>query len=670
MGRFQTELELAIGRKFRSFQELYLHSIRNRPEFWEFCWKYFQIIHEGTYAAVVDESARMDSVPSWFTGVKVNFAENILFSRRLGDTTAKEDSKVAITEIRENGPKEVVHFTWGQLRSRTGLLIQAMKANGVVRGDRIAVCASNSIDTLLVFLASTALGAIFSSSSTDMGVKGVLDRLLQIKPRWLFMDDFAVYNGKKIDLRPKMKEIVDGMKSISEFQGVISQPRTPSEPADIQSIPRTETLPEFISEAKGKDNLEFERVDFRDPFLVVYSSGTTGQPKCIVHSVGGVLLNAHKEGSLHTDLGPESTACQYTTTGWIMYLSAIQTLLFGSRVILYDGSPFVPDARVLIDIVAQEKVTHLGISPRWLHELQRATIRPRETADLSSLQVVTSTGMVLRDELFEWFYDEGFPAHVRLNNISGGTDIAGCFGIGNPLSALYVGGCAGCSLGVPVEVFDSTIEGGDGTKGAPVEEGVPGELVATSAFPNMPTQFWGDANGKKYHGAYFERFDDVWTHGDFVSIHPITKQLVFHGRADGVLNPSGVRFGSAEIYRVIESQFSHEIADSICVGQRRPSDTDERVLLFLLMKGGVLFTGELVDRVKSAIRSELSARHVPMYIFETPEIPTTVNLKKVELPVKQIVSGKRIQPSGTLLNPDSLDYYYRFVEMEKRASKL
>ncbi|KAJ5391160.1 hypothetical protein N7509_006650 [Penicillium cosmopolitanum] len=670
MSRFRTELELSVGRKFKSFHELYLYSIRNRSEFWEFCWKYFQIIHRGTYTAVVDESARMDSVPAWFTGVKVNFAENVLFSRRLGDTTGKEDTKVAITEIREDGLKEVVHLTWGQLRSRTGLLIQAMKANGVVRGDRIAVCASNSMDTLLVFLASTALGAIFSSSSTDMGVKGVLDRLLQIKPRWLFMDDFAVYNGKRIDLRPKMKEIADGMESISEFQGVISQPRASSEPADIQSIPRTETLPEFLSKAKGKDHLEFERVDFRDPFLVVYSSGTTGQPKCIVHSVGGVLLNAHKEGRLHTDLGPESTACQYTTTGWIMYLSAIQTLLFGSRVILYDGSPFVPDARVLIDIVAQEKVTHLGISPRWLHELQRATIRPRETTDLSSLQVVTSTGMVLRDELFEWFYDEGFPAHVRLNNISGGTDIAGCFGIGNPLSALYVGGCAGCSLGVPVEVFDSTIEGGNGTKGIPVEEGVPGELVATSAFPNMPTQFWGDANGKKYHGAYFERFDNVWTHGDFVSIHPITKQLVFHGRADGVLNPSGVRFGSAEIYRVIESQFSHEIADSICVGQRRPSDTDERVLLFLLMKGGVLFTGKLVDRVKSAIRSELSARHVPMYIFETPEIPTTVNLKKVELPVKQIVSGKRIQPSGTLLNPGSLDYYYRFVEMERRESKL
>jgi len=342
----------------QTFHELYLYSIQNRTAFWEFCWSYFQLIHEGTYNRVVDESVRMDSIPAWFTGIKLNFAENLLFSRRLGDTTGKEDSKVAITEIRENGLAEAVHLTWGELRQRTGVLIQAMKANGVTRGDRIAVCSSNSIDTLLVFLATTALGAIFSSSSTDMGVKGVLDRLLQIKPRWLFMDDYAVYNGKTLDLRPKMKEIVEGMKPIIEFQGIISQPRWQNQPADLQNIPRSQTLSEFIAKGKGKNNLEFVRVNFRDPFLVVYSSGTTGQPKCIAHSVGGVLLNARKEGGMHTEFGPQSTACQYTTTGWIMYMSTVQTLLFGARVILYDGSPFVPDITALIRIAAQEKYDH------------------------------------------------------------------------------------------------------------------------------------------------------------------------------------------------------------------------------------------------------------------------------------------------------------------------
>lgn len=485
---------------------MYLYSTQNRLAFWDFCWKYFQLIHEGSYTQVVDESTRMDGVPEWFSGIKLNFAENLLFSRSAGDTTGKEDGKVAVTEVREGDVKNVVHLTWGQLRQKTGALVQAMKAGGVVRGDRIAVCSANSIDTLLVLLASTALGAIFSSSSTDMGVKGVLDRLLQIKPRWLFMDDFAVYNGKKIDLRDKMKDIAQGMKSISAFQGIISQPRFAS-PADISNVPQSLTLSEFLSKARGNDRLEFVRVGFRDPFLVVYSSGTTGQPKCIVHSVGGVLLNAHKEGGLHTENGRDTVALQYTTTGWIMYLAAMQTLLFGSRVVLYDGSPFVPDVTTLLTVAAQEKVTHLGISPRWMHELQRANIRPREMFDLNSLRVVTSTGMVLRDALFEWFYDEGFPSHTRLNNISGGTDIAGCFGIGNPLVPVYVGGCAGCSLGISVEVYDSTIEGGAGVQGVPVEEGVPGELVATSAFPNMPTMFWGDEDGQKYHDAYFGRFD-------------------------------------------------------------------------------------------------------------------------------------------------------------------
>ncbi|KAJ5730399.1 AMP-dependent synthetase/ligase [Penicillium malachiteum] len=671
MAQFRRDLEQSTGKQLKSFHDMYLYSIQNRTAFWDFCWKYFKIIHEGSYTKIIDESARMDSVPEWFAGVKINFAENLLFSRSAGDTSGKEDDKIAITEVREGAIKDVVHLTWGELRKKTGALAQAMKASGVVRGDRIAVCSANSIDTLLVFLATTALGAIFSSSSTDMGVKGVLDRLLQIEPRWLFMDDFAVYNGKTIDLRGKMKDIVGGMDSISGFQGVVSMPRFQSAPADITQVPRAVTLGAYLNRAAGNERLEFERVRFCDPFLVVYSSGTTGQPKCIVHSVGGILMNGHKEGGLHFGMTPQSVALQYTTTGWIMYLSAMQSLIFGSRVILYDGSPFLPDLMTLANLAAQERVTHLGISPRWLQELERAKLRPRDLLDLSSLEVVTSTGMVLRDGLFEWFYDEGFPAHVRLNNISGGTDIAGCFGLGNPLVPVYVGGCAGFSLGVPVEVYDSTIEG-DGVKGVAVEEGIAGDLVATSAFPNMPTQFWGDHSGKKYHDAYFGRFDNVWTHGDFVSIHPTTKQLVFHGRADGVLNPSGVRFGSAEIYRVIEGQFPQEIADSVCVGQRRPSDTDERVILFLLMKPGTSLTLELANRVKKAIRTELSPRHVPMFIFETPEIPTTVNLKKVELPVKQIVSGKRIKPSGTLLNPDSLDFYYQFAEVENvvRHSKL
>lgn len=317
------------------------------------------MIHEGNYTRVVDESARMDSVPRWFEGVRLNFAENLLYSVQDGGATdvlgkdGKEDSKVAVTEVREGVAEGTKDLTWAKLRRRTGRLVQAMKAAGVKKGDRVAVVASNSIDTLLVFLSVTALGGIFSSSSTDMGVKGVLDRLLQIKPAWLFMDDWAVYNGKTVDLRSKMDEIVKGMEGVKEFQGVVSQPRFEGRPADVSRVSRAQTLQNFLAKAKS-DKLEFTRVEFSDPFLVVYSSGTTGQPKCIVHCVGGVLLSAHKEARLHREMGPNSVILQYTTTGWIMYLSAVQVIMFGTRAILYDGSPFLPDLTTFIKLVGNQ----------------------------------------------------------------------------------------------------------------------------------------------------------------------------------------------------------------------------------------------------------------------------------------------------------------------------
>jgi acetoacetyl-CoA synthetase len=308
--------------------------------------------------------------------------------------------------------------------------------------------------------------------------------------------------------------------------------------------------------------------------------------------------------------------------GWIMYFSSIVNLLPGARVILYDGSPFQPDPSTFIKLIGSQKVTKLGISPRWMTEIQKNKLIPKDITDLSNLKVVTSTGMALSNQLFEWFYDIGFPKHVHLANISGGTDIAGCFGMENPLTPVYVGGAQGPSLGTPIAIYDSLIEGGRGVRGVAVSEGTPGELVATAAFPNMPVCFWNDPSGSRYSSAYFEKYDNVWTHGDFVMIHPVTRQLIFLGRADGVLNPSGVRFGSAEIYGVLENRFP-QLGDSICVGQRRPQDQDETVMLFCLMKPGEKFTQRLVTDIKSAIRKELSPRHVPKYVFETPEIPVS-----------------------------------------------
>ena len=367
-----------------------------------------------------------------------------------------------------------------------------------------------------------------------------------------------------------------------------------------------------------------------------------------------------------------------------MYLAAVQGLLMGTRMVMYDGSPFVPDLKSFIRLFGEEQVTHLGISPRYLQELQKNNIVPKQVTDLSNLVVVTSTGMVLPDQSFEWFYDEGFPKHVQLDNISGGTDIAGAFATGNPLLPVYVGGCQSPSLATPIAVYEQVDDAEQKSEGKAVQDGTPGELVATAAFPNMPVGLWGDDEGKKYFNSYFGKYGGtVWVHGDFIMIHPSTKNIVFLGRADGVLNPSGVRFGSAEIYGIIDAQFADKVADSICVGQRRPQDTDEAVMLFLLMKPGAEFSRGLVKDIQDAIRKGLSSRHVPRYVFETPDIPvsgvcpspdrlllisalqTTVNLKKVELPVKHIVSGKVIKPSGTLLNPQSLDYYYRFAKVEE-----
>ena len=670
MVKFMKQCNTKRNLNMKSFDDLNAWSIGDsRTDFWQDLWDYVGLIHEGEYSHILEPDVRMDRIPRWFRGIKLNFAENLLYfaspdSRSRWSTVGKDDSKIACTEVRE-GCTEIKNATWGQIRSKVGRLASAMRTTGVRKGDRVAVVASNSVDTFCVFMAITSLGGIFSSSSTDMGTRGVLDRLLQIKPKWLFMDDGALYNGKTIDLRQKMSEIVEGMPGVSEFQGVVSLQRW-QQPLSITNIPQAQTMSQYLSKA-STDKLHFERVDFMDPFLIVYSSGTTGQPKCIVHSVGGVLISAGKEGILHRDTDPSSVILQYTTTGWIMYLSSILGMLHGVRVVMYDGSPFQPDPTAFVKLIGDQKVTKLGVSPKWMQTLIAGNIAPRQITNLSHLKSVSSTGMVLPESLFHWFYDVGFPPQAQLCNISGGTDLASCLVLENPLTPLYVGGCQGPGLGIPIDVYDSTIEGGAGVKGQSVGKGAPGELVATKAFPNMPVMFWpGDkAAMDKYWESYFGKYDNVWVQGDFVEVDTRTGQWVMLGRADGVLNPSGVRFGSAEIYNVVEKEFPKEIADSVVVGQRRPQDNDESVMLFLKMQPGVTFSPTIVKRVEAAISKECSKRHVPRYIFETPEIPTTVNMKKVELPVKRIVSGQSVQPSGTLLNPESLNFYYQFAKDER-----
>ncbi|KAK3714792.1 hypothetical protein LTR37_007527 [Vermiconidia calcicola] len=667
------------GLNLQSWDELHAWSVDHRNDFWELLFKEHPIIHSGSYTRAINESARMDTIPPWFEGVKVNFAENVLYwpdpkdpSKRT--TYRKEDHRVACTEVRE-GCKEIRHCTWKELREQVGMLANAMRARGVGRGDRVAVVASNSFDTLTVFFAVTSLGGMFSSSSTDMGTRGVLDRLRQTKPKYVFVDDWALYNGKTIDLRSKMSEIEAGMSDISQLQGLVAMPRWQDNPEDISSVRRCETFASFMKAANGNKALQFERIEFGDPFLIVYSSGTTGMPKCIVHSAGGVLMNNRKESNLHRNMSAydpdDLCVLQFTTTGWIMYMTSCLSLASGARAILYDGSPFQgkegPDLKAFIKLWGDQGVTDLGLSPRYFQTLATAKppVSPREVTDLSKLRRVTSTGMVLSEVQFEWFYDEAFPPHVLLANIAGGTDIAACLTLDTLMKPLYVGGTMTPALGMKVEVYDQEVEGGRGIQGRLLPVGEQGEMVCTRSFPTLPVKFWDDPTGEKYFKAYFERFDNVYTHGDFISFHPKIGQVYLHGRADGVLNPSGVRFGSAEVYNAIDNAFGDEIQDSVCVGQRRPQDMDESVMLFLLMKPGKQFTPDLVKRVKDVIARDCGRRCVPKYVFETPEIPTTINLKKVELPVKQIVSGRTIKSSDTLANKDCLNYYYQFAKVEE-----
>ncbi|EXK29515.1 acetoacetate-CoA ligase [Fusarium oxysporum f. sp. melonis 26406] len=662
--RINQKYNLNIG----SYSDLYNYSISNLEQFWSECFETAGFIQSGSYTRSIDESQYIDAIPRWFEGITINFAENLLFSR--DDTVAqdakatneKENGKIAVTQVGEGGV-DVRHFDWATLRHDTSSLASALQNRGLNKGDRVFAVASNSYQTLTVFLATTWVGGIFSSTSPDMGIEGILQRAKQISPKLVFVDDSTRYNGKDFDLMSKVRKIVAELSKEASFQNLVLLPRG-KHPASIDLTSKIEPMDEFLSCADDGPP-SFERLPFHSPCLISYSSGTTGEPKCIVHSVGGLLINSYKEGILHGDLRADDVVLQYTTTGWIMYVACVTALLPGARTVLYDGSPFFPNATSFIKLLSQEKVTSFGTSPRWMFEMRKLGISPREIADLCKVKTVTSTGMVLSDQLFEWFYDTGFPSHVRLANMSGGTDIAGCFALGNPISPLYVGGCQGPSLGVAIAIYNEGTEG----KAELAVPGAAGELVAYMPFPNVPVSFWNDilpqqSPKSKYFSSYFAKYEHVWAHGDFVSIHPITKAVLFHGRSDGVLNPSGIRFGSSEIYSVMERHFSEIMVDSICVGQRRASDSDETVLLFVQMKPGYRLTRELVETIKQAIRKDLSNRHVPKHVFEAPDLPVTATFKKVELPIKHIVSGRKVRPSGTIINPSSLDYFYQFADIE------
>ncbi|ODV90186.1 hypothetical protein CANCADRAFT_31223 [Tortispora caseinolytica NRRL Y-17796] len=644
--------------KLNGFKELKEWSDNNIAKFWEENFLFLDFLYEGkVQSPVVDESARMDSIPKWFAGVKLNFGENVLFS---ANPAAKPADKIAGIEVREGGI-ETCRVTYGELRKLVGRYANCMKALGVKKGDRVGVVAANSIKTLALVTAVSTIGAIFSTASPDTGATGILDRMVQIEPTAVFFDDAAIYNGKSWELVEKMRQVGTVLAKTPNLKAMISIPRFDDAPRNISSIPKCISFDDFLL-GSFDTTLVFERVDFSTPCGIVFSSGTSGAPKCIVHSHGGFLLVGSSSYRFDADWRLGSTCMQYTTTGWIMYLAVVQSVVQGATTVMYDGSPFQRSIHVLLELLQRYKISYFGTSPRYLSELMQNRIRPREYYDLSELTCVTITGMVCPPPVFEWFYDEGFPQNVRLNNITGGTDLAATIGSSNPLLPVYSGEVQTFTLGLVGGVRKGTSD----TEPCPsvaCAPGEPGELVVTKVFPSMPCMFWGKDGAKKYYDSYFSKFDNVWCQQDLAVIHPKTGGFVMIGRSDGVLNPSGVRFGSAEIYTVVEK--IPDILDSVCVGQRRVHDKDESVFLFVKMRPGYKFTKDLIERIRGAIRSELSVRHVPKYIFETPDIPTTVNMKKVEVPIKKILCGERVKPSGTLANPESLEFYYQFVDVEK-----
>ncbi|KAF8904400.1 acetoacetyl-CoA synthetase [Gymnopilus junonius] len=628
--------------ELEDYHNLHKYSVEDYT-FWLDLWEFLGIISSiPPRKDRIMEPGKLPEIPVWFPEAKLNYAENLLYRR---------DDATALTEAGETGV--VTHVTFRELYERVGAMAAALRVNGLQVGDRVAAIVTNSTNAVVIALATASIGGIFSSTATDMGTQGVLDRYRQIQPKFVFAETETLYAGKVIDLLPKVTEVIKDLSTKGLKCAILLPSRISGKELLIPDMSKSLTLADFLKTGDNRP-LTFEQLPFSQPLYILYSSGTSGKPKCIVHCAGGVLINSKKDIRMGYNLSSDDTYFQYTTTGWMMWTFMLTGLSCGARLILYDGSPFHPTVEKYLKFVSDQRVTSFGTSPRFLAEVQGEASGP--VATFEALRTLNVTGAIFTPPMFEWT-QEAFGKHVHLVSTSGGTDICSAFVTGVSSLPVYAGEIQVKDLGMKVEVFDPA--------GNNIEHvGQPGELVCTRPHPSLPIAFWGDESGQKLRDAYFSTYPGIWRQGDFMVINPATKGIIILGRSDGVLNPGGVRFGSGEIYTIME-QFSASIDDSLCIGQRRPQDKDERVLLFLKMRQGHRFSPGLVDEIKTAIRKGLSPRHVPAYIFEVSDIPYTVNGKKIEIAVKQIVSGSNLQPSGTVANPEALQLYYKYRDIEK-----
>jgi len=614
----------------KTYDDLYDWSVNNISQFWENTLDYSDIVYSGTYDRVIDNLKIKPGV-KWFPGISLNFAENLLKYR---------DDKTAIISKIENHPQRKI--TYHQLFVEVEKLAAALRDLGVTRGDRVAGFLPNIPEAIIATLATASIGAIWSSSSPDFGIKSVTDRFSQIKPKIIFSASAYLYNGKSYSSIEKLQEII---KQLPTIQTVVIIDYLNTGP-DLSKIPNSIDYETLLS--NDPDPIDFEQVAFDHPLYVLYTSGTTGLPKSIVHGTGGTLVQHKKEFLLHCDVDREDVVFYYTTCGWMMWNWLVSFLSTGATIVLYDGSPFHPDPKAMWDMIDELGITIFGTSAKFIDACKNNDLSPKTFSHLSTLRTILSTGSPLVDESFDYVYEHVKPS-VQLGSISGGTDLISCFALSSPVLPVYRGELQCRGLGMDVDAFD---ENGNSVRNKK------GELVCKSPFPSMPVFFWNDDSGDKYRKAYFDKFPSVWAHGDFIEINERGGLKIF-GRSDATLNPGGVRIGTAEIYRVVEA--FNEVGDSLVIGQEW--EGDQRMILFLKLSDSYEINDNLIQKIKQSIRAACSPRHVPEIILPTEDIPYTISGKKVEIAVKKIIDGEDVVNRDALANPESLDLYISIPEL-------
>ena len=630
MTRFIGYVNQKYGKAFKGYKDLYQWSIDCIPEFWAALWEFAGIKASKGYDHVVDDLTQFPGA-KWFPGARLNFAENLLRYR---------DDQVAF--IFRGESQKSARMTYRELYSAVARVAKSLREIGVGPGDRVAGYMPNLIETAIAMLAATSLGAVWSSCATDIGSLAALDRLGQIEPKVLFSVNGYFYKGKVFNSLGNAAEVA---KAIPSLKKVVIVSYAGDKP-DLENIPNAVHYEDFLAEEK-EPPLAFEQLPFDHPVFIMFSSGTTGKPKCMVQGAGGILINHLKELILHTDLKREDRIFYITTCSWMMWNWLISSLGGGATIVLYDGNPNYPDAEAMWKLAQDEKITIFGLSASYVNYLRSEGIQPGKKYDLSSLNGMSQTGSPLSAEGFEYVYRE-IKQDLHFNSIAGGTDINGCFTIGSPIQPVYAGELQSPGLAMKVKAYDEN--------GKAVWD-QQAELVCEAPAPPMPLYFWNDPTGERYRSAYFETYPKVWRHGDYVVFHSDTGGVTFYGRSDAVLKPSGVRIGTAEIYNVVEKL--EEISDSLAIGQNW--EGDQRIILFVKLNQGFKLTEELRNKIKKALREKASPRHVPSILMEMPSAPYTLNMKKVESAVTNIIHGRPVLNKDALMNPEVLDYFEKIV---------